>query len=105
MKDDSKFTFDVLEGLKGETIDVYLMGTTKKITEMKVVKVDRSPSNGDRFDAFSVQRSGSKDEAEHCVQGTYTLKNPAFGEEFIFLTPNAQDSYHVCISREVSKTS
>lgn len=105
MKDDSKFTFDVLEGIQGETIDVYILGTTKKITELKVEKVERSSTHGERFDAFSVQLSGSNEIDQHCGQGTYTMKHPAFDEEYVFMTPNAQDSYHVCVSRENAKAS
>ncbi len=105
MSDSSKFDFDVLNGLEGESIEVYLMGTDRKVTDMTIDEVERSPAHGGKFDAFSVQLTGSKDEDKHCPQGNYLLKHSAFGEELVFVTPNAADKYHICISREAKQES
>ncbi|MEZ9823007.1 hypothetical protein AB4238_20680 [Shewanella sp. 10N.286.45.A1] len=98
MSDVSKFDFDVLTNLKGKSIEVYNLDSNNKITDLIIDKVDRALAHGKRFDAFSLLLTGPKE--QHCPQGIYRFKNPAFGEESVFMTPNAQDSYHICISRE-----
>lgn len=92
------FNYETLEGIIGDSVQVFDAESSNQLATLKIEKVYRSPANGEMFDAFAVDLCG--EENEHLAQGTYLFKHSAFGEASLFITPNDIDKYQICISRK-----
>lgn len=92
------FTYDVLQQLVDQQIALLHPDTGQPQLQLTVTEVSRHKGMEHAFDAFSVQLRGPAD--MHCPQGVYRLNHQDFGTADLLLTPNAVDSYHICISRK-----
>lgn len=90
------FRYDNLKPLEGQSVEAIDANSGEKIADLSVQSVEKSAPDGDLFEAFTVTLKG--DEDAHLGQGIYRLKAEAFGEQEVFITPNAIDRYHVCVS-------
>ncbi|CAM3536252.1 hypothetical protein VA7868_03911 [Vibrio aerogenes CECT 7868] len=94
----TKFVYEVLEAMVGESVEVFDPETGEKLTELKITNVSRGHVHGEAFDAFNVELSG--DEDEHCPDNHYLLKHDKFGAETYYMSAHAIDKYQICISRK-----
>src|SRR5690606_29286886 len=92
------FTYNSVQQLVGQQIAVLHPETGLAQLELTITEVSRHKGMEHAFDAFSVHLQGPAD--MHCPQGVYRLSHKAFGTADLLLTPNAIDSYHICISRK-----
>lgn len=92
------FTYDVLQQLIDQPIAILHPDTGLPQLELRVTEVSRHKGMEHAFEAFSIQLQGPSE--MHCPQGVYRLSHQAFGTADLLLTPNAVDSYHICISRK-----